>query len=425
MQLTTAHNVCASIRTRGLAAQWVLASWDRLNIHCLLVDANQNYNNHFNPPHSSDYQRRWVSEQEINLRSRNHRINASQSHPIQTDLLPAPIAASADFLRSNSLQSSYRPSSEIPNWNSWDVDNDAQLQRFNGGASAWATPLNVPIPQFTSQQFDNMLFSASDTTSTSLYTPSHDQATLNGYSFPHRLSPVPSPSPSPVFYESVKQASPVGSSASHGSRRSSFDRTEPSRSCSHCHATSTPLWRRDPSTMKPLCNACGLYLQQRNKLRPQELIDADDDGSTSDESDVNYVGPECSHCRTHHTSVWRRSKAGDQLCNACGVYARLRGKPRPLSLKRNKIRPRSKHLPKWMSRISPPTRKFWTALHIHYSKRHAPNIMRHHTRSLFERCCCFTRKHIILPLFFKIRTINFRNIFLLTCILFMYFFFLP
>jgi hypothetical protein len=331
------------------------------NVYRLPVaDAGQTYDNHFNsPPHSSDYHRRWVSEQEINLRPRNHRINASHSqghHPTQTDLPPAPIAASPDFLSSNSLQTSYaRPSSEITthmsNWNNWDVDNEAQLQRFNGGTSAWANPLNLQIPQFTHQQFNNMLYSASDTApAASLYASSHDQATLNGYSFPHRFSPVSSPSPSPVFYDSVKQASPVGSSVesstSHGSRRSSIDRSETGKSCSHCHAKTTPLWRRDPSTMKPLCNACGLYLQQRNKLRPQELIDADDDGSTSDESDANYVGPECSHCHTHHTSVWRRSKAGDQLCNACGVYARLRGKPRPLSLKRNKIRPRSKHLPK-------------------------------------------------------------------------------
>ena len=325
------------------------------NVHRLLAaDAGQTYDNQFNSPHSSDQQRRWVSDQDISHRARNHRINASQTqgqHPAQTDLAPASIAVSTDFLRSTSLQTSYpRPSSEITapmsNWSNWDVENEVQLQRFSGGAS-WANHTNVQIPQFTPQQFDNMLFSASDTSS-SLYAPSHDHhATLNGFSFPHRISPVPSPSPSPTFYDSVTQgSSPVGSPASHGSRRSSLDRSEHGRSCSHCHATTTPLWRRDPSTMKPLCNACGLYLQQRNKLRPQELIDADDDGSTSDESDVNYVGPECSHCRTHHTSVWRRSKAGDQLCNACGVYARLRGKPRPLSLKRNKIRPRSKHLPK-------------------------------------------------------------------------------
>ncbi|KAJ7679088.1 hypothetical protein DFH06DRAFT_505028 [Mycena polygramma] len=31
-------------------------------------------------------------------------------------------------------------------------------------------------------------------------------------------------------------------------------------------------------------------------------------------------GPECSHCHTHHTSVWRRNKDGKQVCNACGLY---------------------------------------------------------------------------------------------------------
>ncbi|KAJ7051273.1 hypothetical protein C8F01DRAFT_1175679 [Mycena amicta] len=118
------------------------------------------------------------------------------------------------------------------------------------------------------------------------------------------------------------------------------------KECFHCHATSTPLWRREPTTQRPLCNACGLYLQQRNKLRPQELIDADRD-DTEDEinriPDAEYTGPKCSHCATRQTSVWRRSKTGQQVCNACGVYARLKGKERPLSLRRNKIKPRTKH----------------------------------------------------------------------------------
>ncbi|KAF7342348.1 GATA zinc finger domain-containing protein [Mycena venus] len=50
------------------------------------------------------------------------------------------------------------------------------------------------------------------------------------------------------------------------------------KECSHCHATSTPLWRRDPRTHKTLCNACGLYLNQHGMLRPQNLIDVDNDG---------------------------------------------------------------------------------------------------------------------------------------------------
>ncbi|KAJ7249143.1 hypothetical protein B0H12DRAFT_1122898 [Mycena haematopus] len=111
--------------------------------------------------------------------------------------------------------------------------------------------------------------------------------------------------------------------------------------CSHCNATSTPLWRRDPATRRVLCNACGLYLQQRNKMRPPALIAADQDDD--DDADVAPGAPECSHCHTHRTSVWRRSKSGAKLCNACGVYARLRGRDRPLSLRRNKIRPRCKH----------------------------------------------------------------------------------
>ncbi|KAF7332922.1 GATA zinc finger domain-containing protein [Mycena venus] len=122
------------------------------------------------------------------------------------------------------------------------------------------------------------------------------------------------------------------------------DLAPPKKSCVHCHVTSTPLWRRDPSTQETLCNACGLYLQQRRRPRPQQLIDADiDDDETLRIPDSEYTGPKCSHCLTRQTSVWRRSKTGAQVCNACGVYARLRGKDRPLSLKRNKIKPRTKH----------------------------------------------------------------------------------
>ncbi|KAJ7574145.1 hypothetical protein C8J56DRAFT_735548, partial [Mycena floridula] len=74
----------------------------------------------------------------------------------------------------------------------------------------------------------------------------------------------------------------------------------------------------------------------RKKPRPQELIDADNDDYISDSA----TGQECSRCHTHNTSVWRRNETGKHVCNACGVYARLNGRERPLSLKRNKIKPR-------------------------------------------------------------------------------------
>ncbi|KAJ7224967.1 hypothetical protein B0H12DRAFT_1223875 [Mycena haematopus] len=123
-----------------------------------------------------------------------------------------------------------------------------------------------------------------------------------------------------------------------------FDVSIGIKQCYHCHTTTTPLWRRDPDTHQTLCNACGLYLQQRHAQRPQQLIDADHVGEeeSDDASDGAPEGPECNHCHTRQTSVWRRDKAGNQVCNACGVYQRLRGKERPLSLKRNKVKPRTR-----------------------------------------------------------------------------------
>ncbi|KAF7311861.1 GATA zinc finger domain-containing protein [Mycena indigotica] len=122
------------------------------------------------------------------------------------------------------------------------------------------------------------------------------------------------------------------------------------KACANCGATSTPLWRRDPVTYDTLCNACGLYLQQRRAQRPVALIEAEREYQdyavpvVEDATDgVGESRPQCSHCRTRETSVWRRNKDGDQVCNACGVYQRLRGKERPLSLRRDKVKPRAKH----------------------------------------------------------------------------------
>jgi GATA-binding protein 2 len=209
----------------------------------------------------------------------------------------------------------------------------------------WSPNSDSQFMNFDAQTWNDALASPMSASNMHSYFPSQP------YKFSSETSSVPSPPPySGVMssYPDVKrQVSPASSSSSRQeSRRGSLDSSGGGKSCSHCHATSTPLWRREPTTLKPLCNACGLYLQQRNKHRPQELIDADaaaDD--SSDESEGDGTGPECSHCRTHRTSVWRRSKTGAQLCNACGVYSRLRGRDRPLSLKRNRIKPRSKHTP--------------------------------------------------------------------------------
>ncbi|KAK9468400.1 hypothetical protein V1512DRAFT_259386 [Lipomyces arxii] len=41
-------------------------------------------------------------------------------------------------------------------------------------------------------------------------------------------------------------------------------------SCTNCHTQTTPLWRRDPDG-QPLCNACGLFLKLHGVVRPLSL----------------------------------------------------------------------------------------------------------------------------------------------------------
>lgn len=118
--------------------------------------------------------------------------------------------------------------------------------------------------------------------------------------------------------------------------------------CSHCQTTSTPLWRRDPASGRPLCNACGLYVQQHDKSRPQKLIDADVTKAVADGDDEEGAedpsGRFCSHCKATKTSVWRRCKLSQELlCNACGVYVRLKGVPRPVAYKQKQVKPRMRH----------------------------------------------------------------------------------
>ncbi|KAI8346287.1 hypothetical protein B0O80DRAFT_373889, partial [Mortierella sp. GBAus27b] len=50
----------------------------------------------------------------------------------------------------------------------------------------------------------------------------------------------------------------------------------------------------------------------------------------------------CTNCKTTLTPLWRKDDAGEILCNACGLYYKLHRVHRPISLKRNVIRRRSR-----------------------------------------------------------------------------------
>ncbi|TPX61784.1 hypothetical protein SpCBS45565_g07152 [Spizellomyces sp. 'palustris'] len=108
--------------------------------------------------------------------------------------------------------------------------------------------------------------------------------------------------------------------------------------CENCGVTSTPLWRRSAND-ELLCNACGLYLKLHNTNRPKNLKAS----SARKEQGEELVQAECYNCQTKTTPLWRRDDAGNNLCNACGLYLKLHNAMRPLSMKTDVIRKRQRY----------------------------------------------------------------------------------
>ncbi|XP_054273231.1 box A-binding factor-like isoform X2 [Macrosteles quadrilineatus] len=68
------------------------------------------------------------------------------------------------------------------------------------------------------------------------------------------------------------------------------------------------------------------------------------------------VGLTCSNCSTSATSLWRRNTLGEPVCNACGLYYKLHGVNRPLTMKKDSIQTR-KRKPKGSMKTSEPPKQ--------------------------------------------------------------------
>lgn len=58
--------------------------------------------------------------------------------------------------------------------------------------------------------------------------------------------------------------------------------------------------------------------------------------------DINGAPTSCTNCFTQTTPLWRRNPEGHPLCNACGLFLKLHGVVRPLSLKTDVIKKRNR-----------------------------------------------------------------------------------
>lgn len=90
---------------------------------------------------------------------------------------------------------------------------------------------------------------------------------------------------------------------------------------------------------------------QRNKARPFSISSSAKNLSSfsaktpsfSTSLNLNFDTPvECTNCHTRTTPLWRRNPEGLPLCNACGLFLKLHGEVRPLSLKTDVIKKRNR-----------------------------------------------------------------------------------
>ncbi|OAP55723.1 protein GZF3 [Fonsecaea erecta] len=64
--------------------------------------------------------------------------------------------------------------------------------------------------------------------------------------------------------------------------------------------------------------------------------------SSGADQSAPFTQPVCQNCQTSTTPLWRRDEAGSVLCNACGLFLKLHGRPRPISLKTDVIKSRNR-----------------------------------------------------------------------------------
>ncbi|PIL25749.1 transcription factor [Ganoderma sinense ZZ0214-1] len=137
-------------------------------------------------------------------------------------------------------------------------------------------------------------------------------------------------------------ATPVNTSQQNNSSNSAPGGVK--AECSNCGATHTPLWRRGLND-ELNCNACGLYCKLHKRPRPKSMRNNHGEGraQAAPRQESQEVVAQCYNCHTTATPLWRKDDEGKTVCNACGLYYKLHGSARPISMKSDVIRKRARH----------------------------------------------------------------------------------
>ncbi|KAI1317027.1 hypothetical protein EDD11_009093 [Mortierella claussenii] len=149
---------------------------------------------------------------------------------------------------------------------------------------------------------------------------------LNALPYARPLTTVPSRGSSPTMSSSLQDS--CASSSDSDSDSGPSDNNSNSNNSNSSHTLSLPdLAKLYTEALMPSSSSMDATLLSPASSTPR----------TSPPPMTAKQGIQCANCSQTQTPLWRKNDAGEPICNACGLYAKLHHCDRPVAMKKAKI----------------------------------------------------------------------------------------